>query len=275
MHTLINGTAGTSISVKDRGLLYGDGAFETLAICNRQLVLLTPHLQRLEKASAVLRIPYDQAAIVADLQALLSSAPGDGICKVILTRGESGRGYRADLDAKPTRIVQYFDTPPNIAYERGITARVSGHRLSQSAQFSGLKHLNRLDQVMASFDLSGDAVEVLCLDQQGWVIEGSRSNIIAVKDDLIVTPSLDSSGVRGIMLDALMAKFAGIGKSVEFTELSLEDLRNSSELMFCNSVFGVWPVIKLLEDARVAQWEIGDITRQAIAFQHELFRTSI
>jgi branched-subunit amino acid aminotransferase/4-amino-4-deoxychorismate lyase len=77
------------------------------------------------------------------------------------------------------------------------------------------------------------------------------------------------------MLDALLDKFAGVGKPVEFSELALEDIRHGTELMFCNSVFGVWPVIKLLEGARVKQWAIGDTTRQAIAFQHELFRTSI
>jgi 4-amino-4-deoxychorismate lyase len=275
MIALINGVSGSSVSVKDRGLLYGDGAFETIALRNRQLVLLKPHLERLKKACTLLRLPFAQATIEADLKVLLQAAANDGICKIIITRGESGRGYRAEPEAAATRIVQFFEAPPQQELHKGITAGLSTHRLGESAQFSGLKHLNRLDQVMASFDLAPHMFEVVCLDQRGWVIEGSRSNIIAVIDGKLVTPKLGSSGVQGIMLDELVAKFSAIGKPVEFVQLSLDALCNASEILFCNSVFGVCPVIQLQENARVHEWGIGDICRQAIAFQHELFGTSI
>ncbi len=275
MMTLINGISGSLVSVKDRGLLYGDGAFETIALRRRQLILLKPHLERLKKACALLRLPFDQAAIEADLEILLPAAADDGVCKIIITRGESGRGYQADPDASPTRIVQFFESPPQLELHKGITAGVSAHRLGESGQFSGLKHLNRLDQVMASFDIAPGMFEVICLDQQGWVIEGSRSNLIALIDGKLVTPKLGSSGVQGIMLDELVAKFAAIDKPVEFVQLSLDTLLNASEILFCNSVFGVCPVIQLQENARVHEWVIGDICRQAFAFQYELFGTSI
>ena len=275
MLTLVNGAPSASISVMDRGLLYGDGAFETLAIGGGQLFLLTPHLERLQKACSILRIPFDKELLLSDLNKLLAITPGEGICKIILTRGVGGRGYKAAEQPSPTRIVQYFESAGLSESGEGITIGVSGHRLSQSAEFSGLKHLNRLDQVMASFDLSSEIFELICLNQQGRVIEGSRSNIIAVIDEALVTPRLDSSGVRGIMLDCLVAKFASIGRPIESAELSLGDIRRASELMFCNSVFGVRPVIKLLEGASVTEWVIGDISRQATAFQHELFRTDI
>lgn len=275
MLTLINGASGSAISVSDRGFLYGDGAFETLAIRNSQFILLEPHLDRLQKASTLLRIPFDRSAVIADLETIAASVHNDGVCKIILTRGEGGRGYKAALNGSPTRIVQYFETPLKTENKRGIIAAISSYRLGQSTQLAGLKHLNRLDQVMASFDLTDEIFEVICLDQQGFVIEGSRSNLIAVLGGQIVSPNLDASGVRGIMLDALIAKFADVGKSVEFTKLSLDDIGRASELMFCNSVFGVWPVIQLLEDGRVREWSIGDVGRQAIAFQDELFGTSI
>ncbi|MFT4861361.1 MAG: 4-amino-4-deoxychorismate lyase [Pseudohongiellaceae bacterium] len=275
MLTLINGAPESRISVRDRGFLYGDGAFESLAIHGGHLVLLVPHLERLQKACTLLRIPFDKALLLSDIETLLRSDISDGVCKIMLTRGEGGRGYKADVEALPTRVVQYFEPSLAMTSEHGIAVGVSQHRLGLSAELAGIKHLNRLDQVMASFDLSPEAFEAICLDQQGRVIEGTRSNIIAVKDGVVVTPKLDSSGVRGIMLDALVAKFANIGKPVEFVELSLDDIRSAAELMFCNSVFGVWPVIKLLEGASVTQWAIGDISRQAIAFQHELFRSHI
>ncbi len=275
MLTLINGAPRSQVSVRDRGFLYGDGAFETLAIQDGHLVLLTPHLERLQKACILLRIPFDKSLLLSDIKVLLRSNISDGVCKIILTRGEGGRGYAADVEAVPTRIVQYFPASPNVASGHGITVGVSQHRLGLSAAFAGLKHLNRLDQVMASFDLSPETFEAICLDQQDRVIEGTRSNILAVIDGALVTPKLDSSGVRGIMLEALIARFADVGRSVEFVELSLADIKNAAELMFCNSVFGVLPVIKLLEGASVTQWVIGDIGRQAIAFQHELFRLHI
>jgi 4-amino-4-deoxychorismate lyase len=237
--------------------------------------MLDAHIARLGKACTLLRIPLLKAEIESDLKQLLALSAGEGICKIILTRGEGGRGYIADLSATPTRIVQFFEQSLHSPHSHGIVATVSRHRLGQNHQLAGLKHLNRLDQVMASFDLTPGIGEVICLDQQGLVIEGSRSNLILVEGGRLFSPSLATAGVRGIMLEALAARFAAIGKPIEFTELSLDDIYRCSELFFCNSVFGVWPVIKLCEGANVRQWAIGELGRQAKAFQDELFGTKL
>ncbi len=273
MLVLINGLAKDSVSVQDRGFLYGDGAFETLTLRNNEYTLLDAHLERLERACQVLRLPLPRDALDSDLGQLKQLATGDGVCKIILTRGATGRGYRAASTATVTRVVQWFEQSLASPGGEGITTAVSSHRLSHNSHLAGIKHLNRLDQVMASFDLSQAIDEVICLDQEGLVIEGSRSNLIMVKRGRLYSPNLSKAGVRGIMLAALADQFAAIGNPIEFADFTMDDIYDSAELFFCNSVFGVWPVLKLLEGASVRQWTIGEVSRQAIAFQHELFGT--
>ena len=229
MHTLINGQFSELISVHDRGLLYGDGCFETIRLSQSIPVLLDLHLNRLQASLLQLGIAIDTSLLHTELQQLIDCNPADGILKIIITRGIGGRGYRPYTNTTnateststtkntSTRILQYFpypaDYPDNVV--KGVAVTVCEHRLSISTSFGGMKHLNRLDQVIASQELSEPFAEGLCLDQFKHVIEGTRSNLLAVIKDKLITPDLTHAGVRGVMLQYLSARFAEQGVRIE------------------------------------------------------------
>jgi 4-amino-4-deoxychorismate lyase len=284
VHTLINGQFSEQISVHDRGLLYGDGCFETIRLSQSIPVLLDLHLNRLQTSLVQLGIAVDMSVLNVELQQLIDCSPADGILKIIVTRGIGGRGYRPYTNSTSTnttkntstRILQYFPFPADYLDNvvQGIAVTVCKHRLSISNSIAGMKHLNRLDQVLASREVSAPFEEGLCLDQSQNVIEGTRSNLLVVIKDRLITPDLTHAGVRGVMLQYLSERFAEQGERIEQRLISLNDLARATEIFLCNSVFGVWPVIKLVENDSVMRWSVGTRTQQAIQFQDEVFNTA-
>lgn len=274
MQTLINGSPNTSISVMDRGFLYGDGAFETLAVIEGRPVLLQQHLARLASTCKILKINFAEQLVQEELIRLSSNGQGKQVAKIIITRGEGGRGYKPSSDSVATRVIQLFEpiAPSSIAQDAaGVSITVCQHRLSQSVALAGVKHLNRLDQVLASAELSEDFYEGLCLDTQGQVIEGTKSNLLVYRNGTVFTPDLSLSGVKGIMLMELSRLFAREGHIVQTQKLTIEDVLAGDEIILCNSVFGVSPVIKLTQGDRVKHWPIGGFCQQAIQLQNEVF----
>ncbi|MFT4888383.1 MAG: 4-amino-4-deoxychorismate lyase [Pseudohongiellaceae bacterium] len=274
MQTLINGSPNSSISVMDRGFLYGDGAFETLAIIDGKPILLPQHLARLESACKLLKISFNADLISDELLQLSNNAQGSRVAKIILTRGEGGRGYKPNLESIATRIIQLFE--PSNSNSRGekmpgVCITVCKHRLSQSAALAGVKHLNRLDQVLASAELDESFYEGLCLDIQGNVIEATKSNLLVLSNGNVLTPDLSLSGVKGIMLMEISKLLARDGYPVQTQKLTIDDVLNGDEVILCNSVVGVSPVIKLIQGDRVKHWPIGGFCQQAIQLQNEVF----
>jgi 4-amino-4-deoxychorismate lyase len=156
----------------------------------------------------------------------------------------------------------------------GVCITVCQHRLSQSEALAGVKHLNRLDQVLASAELSEEFNEGLCLDIEGHVIEGTKSNLLVFKNGAALSPDLSLSGVKGIMLVEMSKLLAREGRSIQTTNLTIDDVIEADEVILCNSVFGVSPVIKLIQGDRVKNWSIGDFCQQAIQLQNEVFASS-
>jgi len=273
---MINGVETEFISVRDRGLQYGDGCFETLRLINRFPVLLNQHIDRLIRTCQLLQIEIDLDILRIELTEFIRLCPTDGVVKIILTRGIGGRGYTAPKNPEIHRIFLYSEYPENYSKltEEGVSVGVSGMPLSENSRLAGHKHLNRLDQVIASFDLHATADEVLCMDSSGHVIEGSKSNLVLVLDDLVITPNLEKSGVKGVMLDYLRHRYANDGNDIRARDVTLEDIRDASELFLCNSVFGVLSVAKLIENEAVKFWPIGPVTRQAMRYYQEVIASA-
>ncbi|MFT4671217.1 MAG: 4-amino-4-deoxychorismate lyase [Pseudohongiellaceae bacterium] len=277
MQTLINGYPNSSISVMDRGFLYGDGAFETLAVIDGRPILLPQHLARLESACKLLKISFNADIISDELLQLSNQAQGSRVAKIIITRGEGGRGYKPNLDSIATRIIQLFEpSVPNSSGQEisGVCITVCQHRLSQSTALAGVKHLNRLDQVLASAELDENFYEGLCLDIQGNVIEATKSNLLVFSNGNVLSPDLSLSGVKGIMLMEISKLLARDGYLIQTQKLTIDDVLNGDEVILCNSVFGVSPVIKLIQGDRVKHWPIGGFCQQAIQLQNEVFASS-
>lgn len=238
---LVNGIRQTTIPLTNRGLAYGDGLFETILIHQGRPVLLEQHLQRLQAGCRVLGLADPSADLLADIELLRPDLPADGILKIIVTRAEGGRGYRGILEAESERILSLHPRPDyGQQTEQGISAFISEVRLSRQPLLAGLKHLNRLEQVLASNHWpDNDLYEGLMLDQAGALVEGTKSNFFLVRDGNLCTPSLNDCGVAGILRNTLIEALP----DVQVCRLGLEDLEQAEEAFFCNSVGGVWPLL--------------------------------
>lgn len=246
MKILVNGRECDVVAAQDRGLQYGDGLFETLAIRRGRPRLLAQHLERLAAGCARLGLPMPAGAILTrEIEAVIE-AP-EQVAKVIVTRGPSGRGYRAPAQAHPTRIVAGFAAPQRRDAARdGIRVRTCHTRLGHSPALAGLKHLGRLEQVLARSEWHDpDVAEGLMLDVAGHVVCGTQSNLFVLRDGVMLTPVLDLAGVAGVMRRTVL-RWAGERCMVaRETALRPRDLHDAEEVFLTNALVGAWEVAQI------------------------------
>lgn len=241
----------TGVPASDRGLAYGDGLFETLRVTGDRPQLLGYHLDRLSRDAGRLAIPASRS----ELEYLCSQAmsrysslygPGDWVLKLTLTRGSGGRGYRPDPGVQPNLIVSHSAAPATTE-PSGVVVDFSRIPLTVNPLFSGIKSLNRLEQVMAARELRGEVFEVLMSNRDGHVVEGTRTNIFVLSGDVWITPPPASLAVSGVMRRYVLDRLHNAGHQVSEAALQLEDLvgERCKGVWLTNSVLGVVPVRNL------------------------------
>ena len=241
---LINGTPGDSISVQDRGLHYGDGVFETIAVYQDKLLCWDKHYQRLKHGCQRLDISCpDQQLLLDESRQLLSDTKT--VIKIIITRGPGGRGYNPHGEFNPTRVVACYpwpDYPDNLSVD-GIKARICSLRLANNPELAGIKHLNRLEQVMARNEWNDAEIsEGLMMDQDDNLVEGTMSNIFIIKDKMLITPDLSRCGIHGIIRQCIIELAPKLEMTTETRNLKKHELSEADEVFLCNSTFGIWSV---------------------------------
>ncbi len=245
---LVNGSPSDQIPISDRGLHYGDGLFETIAVIDTKLVAWQRHMARLERGEKVLGFPQSDKAQLHAEAAELCGETKRGVLKIILTRGSGGRGYRPPEQSQPRRILSLYDWPdyPAHWYTQGIRVRLCATRWSRNSQLAGLKHLNRLDQVLARQEwLAPEIAEGLMLDEAGAVISATQSNLFALTDGVLLTPDLSHSGIAGVMREMVIEAAAQLGVAVSVTSISLAELKQAESIFLTNSIMGICPVNEL------------------------------
>ncbi|MDX1490010.1 MAG: aminodeoxychorismate lyase [Pseudohongiellaceae bacterium] len=267
---LVDGEVTENLPLSDRAIHYGDGLFETILVRDGKAILWPQHMQRLEKGADTLKLRVDTDLIKTDAARLLAQHTGLGVLKIIISRGSGGRGYTPPDPSKPRRIVQLHALPKDYhsAKRGGISAQVCTHPVSFNPRLAGLKHLNRLDQVMASQELGPDIDEGLMFDPFGNLVEGIKSNVFIIETGTLVTPALDNSGVAGIMRDQLINQAKALEIPLAIENVSLERLQNASGAFVCNSVFGLWAITHLRVNGADIHYPQADIFHrldQAIA----------
>ena len=254
---LVDGELLEQVSAADRGLHYGDGLFETIAVIDGQPRFWQGHMDRLAAGCERLDMPViPQSVLLREVQTVTA---GRSPCtvKIILTRGASGIGFRPKPVEQPTRVVSSFPWPdvegnPELT---GVEARICKLRLGIQPELAGMNHLNRLEQVRARAEWNDPRIhEGILLDREDHVISAIRSNIFLVFGDLILTPRLDRCGIRGVMRAAILAAFR---EQCEQRRVTIDMLPEADEVFICNALHGVYPV------TRIDHWEygIGTITR--------------
>lgn len=263
---LINGQAGDHVSAFDRGLQYGDGLFETIAVRDGAPLLFDHHLRRLAEGCRRLRMPAPDPALLAREAASLCDGATRAVLKLIVTRGPGRRGYRIATDEPPapTRIVMLLPAPAMAAedYRQGIALRLCQTRLGANPALAGLKHLNRLEQVLARAEWDDPEIrEGLMMDREGAVIEGTMSNLFIVSAGKLRTPALGDCGVAGILRARVLETAAAHGITATEGRLLPGDVEAADEAFVCNSLIGVVPVCRF-ERTELA---VGPLTRRLMA----------
>jgi 4-amino-4-deoxychorismate lyase len=257
--TLINGKQTDQISSYDRGLQYGDGVFETIAVQNSNLLCFEEHLERLISGCKRLNIPFSDTTLLKEEANSLIESDDSYVIKIIITRGEGGRGYALPNETKPSRIISLHPFPQHPEKNRadGIKARICDYKYTQNESLAGIKHLNRLEQVLARSEWNDESLaEGIILDTEENVIEGTMSNIFCLIDDVLYTPDLGRCGVEGIIRNKIITLASDL--KVEIKNITLETLYNAREVFVCNSIIGIWP-IQMIDDKT---FSVGETTLQ-------------
>lgn len=247
--TLTNGEFNANLSPLDRGLAYGDGLFETVRVSVGRTPLWSLHRARLIQGAKRLDIPLDVPRIEQERAELLRRRPGvDGVLKLIVTRGCGGRAYLPPAQPLPSYSWQLRPgvLPAWAAGQQGVALYECRHRLGDNPALAGIKHLNRLEYVLARMEWGDDYPEGLLYDGREHLIEGTLSNVFVRLDGQWCTPRLDRNGVAGVMRRLVRETLLpAIGERAQERTLSRRELLSAQECFVCNSVFGIWPVIGL------------------------------
>ncbi len=242
---LINGIPQETLPASDRAIQFGDGCFTTARIVEGQVCLLDAHLQRLQMACEKLLIPFVAWAELQREMVELARGNERGVLKVIISRGSGGRGYSAANCLHPVRILSVSGYPAHYDGWRrdGITLELSPVRLGRNPHLAGVKHLNRLEQVLIRTHLEQtEADEALVLDSEGFVTECCAANLFWRNGKDVFTPRLDQAGVNGLMRQFCLQQLAHSGYRVVEVNAREAVLAEADEMVVCNALMPILPV---------------------------------
>ena len=259
----IDGVMSSSDLLSERGLAYGHGLFETMRLHKGELPLRSWHLERLMRDAAILSIPVQLSAVEQHInnfqQHLRKQHVDQGVVKLIVTAGVGGRGYKNPVRISPKIICLYSDLPQ--FNRQGVHLWQCEYRLPSNPVLSGIKHLNRLDQVMARNEWTDEFyADGLMFDQCNHLIETTSANIFLHSPKLgWITPDLNSAGVSGVMRALLLMElFPHLGIGVTAGEISAEQLLGCDHMFTCNAVRGITPVLGFSYDRNLVTLAIGN-----------------
>ena len=249
---IINGVKTSQLSSLDRGLQFGDGCFTTAQVTQGKVRYLAQHLERLARDSQRLGIAFDDWPKLTQEINALARQSDLGVIKILLTRGSGGRGYSAAGCTDTQRILSLAPYPMHYAawQQQGVSLITSPIPLGMNPYLAGIKHLNRLEQVLIKNHLDCQAAqEALVLDSQGNVVECCAANILWRKGRQIFTPALTHSGVEGIMKGLVIEALQSEGYHCSHVTQAPSALEQADEVIICNALMPVLPVV------RIDQWQ--------------------
>jgi len=240
-----------SVSLLDRGFLYGDGLFETMRSYGGKVFKPCEHLSRLRRSAKVLNIKMPCSGTAAKkmiYEAIRSKRLNDAYIRLTLTRGEGAFSFDGSVSSKPNLflIVKAYKGYPARIYANGISAKISRIRQNEHSPLSGVKSLNFLNYILARDGARDEGFdEAILLNTEGNVAEAAVSNIFLVSKDILVTPSLNSGCLPGITREIVMRIAGEAGIKVKERIVRREELTDADEVFFTNSLAEILPVIKI------------------------------
>ena len=265
VNSLINGIASDYLNINDRSIHYGDGLFETILCDSHKLYYWTQHYQRLQTSAEQLKIACPQEQVLLnDITKLLdinkpgskSGSKSEAACviKIIVSRGAGERGYKFSKNITASRFVllSALETDHSSLLSQQLLSGelfICKQQVSINENLAGLKHLNRLENVLARNEWNdktkNNIIDGLMLNANQHVIEGSMSNLFAIKDKHLFTPDLRLSGVNGIMREIIIDLASKHNIKTSLINLTMDDLIAMDELFISNSLIAMKAVTKL------------------------------
>lgn len=256
--TLVNGRAQDSVSAYDRGLLLGDGLFETIPIRQGRAPLWPLHCERLECGCHALGLPTPDRNVIADEIDHACADDAHGTVRLTLTRGRGPRGYAQPDPIEPTRVVTFHPGQPATA-AKPLRLRWCDTRLGLQPVLAGIKHLNRLEQVMARAEWSDPQIdEGIVQSLDGRVIECVAANLFLVRDGVLVTPRIRDCGVAGVARRQVLTTAASLGLVSEERDVSPDEVTAADELFVTSSVRGIAAVAHIEDVSYAAPGPVTD-----------------
>ena len=244
----VDGSFTQALPLPDRGLDYGDGLFETLLLIEGRPLHLKLHLQRLQAGLKVLGFPDCLHEVTRQVSLFLSSLnlPVEASMRVTVTRGSGPRGYLPPIAVKP-RIILTASERVAADFTRTLPPAhlaLADIRWGSQPALAGIKHLNRLEQVLAATQRqSVDSDELVMLDQAGGVISVTAGNLFIYDGAELLTPAISHCGIMGTRRRLILEQLApSLGVPVREAQLSLGQLESASEVFYSNALIGVRPV---------------------------------
>lgn len=243
---LFNGRGRTPDLSRSRALHYGDGVFRTCLVDDYRVLDLARHLRTLAADARALDLVPPPARLLGREARALAAGHRRAVLKLVLFRAGQGRGYAPATD-RADRLLLVSPAPayPPAHWDRGIRLASASLRLAAQGRLAGIKHLNRLEQVLASASTPAGVDEVLLSDARGRPVSGARSNLFWVRRGRLHTPSLEQCGVAGQMRAKLLELARRLGIPARTHSVPWRTLLQADEVFVCNSLVGIWPVQRL------------------------------
>ncbi|MGP4123580.1 MAG: aminodeoxychorismate lyase [Sodalis sp. (in: enterobacteria)] len=238
----LNGIPQTQLPLTDRAIHFGDGFFTTARVLDGDIPLLAWHIERLVRAGQrLLFASFDSDVLRREM---LAAAHGvrEGIIKALISRGSGGRGYSFRGCDAPQRIVSLMPAPAQYPRWRqeGVRLSQSPVRLARNSLLAGIKHNNRLEQVLIRAHLDRDGSdEALVLDSEGVVVECCSANVFWRRGQEVFTPVLSHAGVAGVMRRRVILVLPTLGYSLEKVSVRPNALRTADEVFITNALLPV------------------------------------
>ena len=245
LHMIVNGLSETQLDITDRATQYGDGCFTTMLVKDGKVEYWDAHLTRLQSTCERLFISSINWGELTLHVSELAKQQTLGVLKVLISRGSGGRGYSPEGANTPVYIVSQHSFPAHYQdwQRKGIELNISSITLAKQPLLAGLKHLNRLEQVLIKHELANDAFQdCLVLDTDDVIVESSVGNVFWYGENAWHTPALNFSGVEGVMRNQVMAYLSANQVPIHQCREGLNSIQSASEVFVCNSLMGIVPV---------------------------------
>lgn len=245
----VNGQQQQNVDASDRAIQFGDGCFTTLAIEQGKPFLLPEHLNRLKEGCEALFLPHPNWHDLENhIINIASDTQAKGVIKIIISRGYGGRGYSSNGFMTPTVITSLSSYPSHYSHQQseGISLSISPVTLGKNPLLAGIKHLNRLEQVLIKHHLEKTEFDdVLVCDNEGYLVEANAANLFWRKGNTLFTPDLRDSGVKGIMRQSIIQLAKKLNWKIDIVKEKPETLYQADEVWLTNSLMPILPVSRI------------------------------